>query len=365
LQCQVQHSSIDRISTLSDEILLFILSLLTLEDAAKTSILSRRWRHLWSFTPTLDFDVKTSSVPLSMSFTGALERALEDQRRNYVRWVDSVIMSHKAYTVEKFRLFFNLTKLHQQRIDEWLRHALARKVRTLELDLTNDCCRKGHEYYQCYTFPYELLRDDSVDFKFLEKLCTHYVNVKCEAVEFFLRNCPRLEHLSICRSGDLKTLKIIRPFPALKRVEISLCHALESFEIRDAGVVYLKYEGKKIRPFVLENVSLLTQLCIEGSLTYSMADVLSLFSSLLPQLEYLRIFNDIGSFSMEESELFYSGAKLTNLKELVVKYWAGSEHSWLPLANFIRAAPYLDFSKLLHCKLFLIYLILTFLQFLS
>ncbi|GFQ01782.1 probable LRR receptor-like serine/threonine-protein kinase at1g51860 [Phtheirospermum japonicum] len=169
-----------------------------------------------------------------MSFTGALERALEEQRRNYVRWVDSVIMSHKAYTVEKFRLFFNLTKLHQQRIDEWLRHALARKVRTLELDLTNDCCRKGREYYQCYTFPYELLRDDSVDFKFLEKLCTHYVNVKCEAVEFFLRNCPRLEHLSICRSGGLKTLKVIRPFPALKRVEISLCHADAFFIETDA-----------------------------------------------------------------------------------------------------------------------------------
>ncbi|GFP85078.1 hypothetical protein PHJA_000651600 [Phtheirospermum japonicum] len=73
-----------------------------------------------------------------------------------------------------------------------------------------------------------------------------------------------------------------------------------------------------------------------------MADVLSLFSSHLPQLEYLRICNVFGSLSMAESELFYSGAKLTCLKELVVKYWAGSEHSWLPLANFIRAAPYLQ-----------------------
>ncbi|XP_071902891.1 uncharacterized protein [Coffea arabica] len=41
------HSNIDR---LPDDILITILSLLTVEEAAATSILSRRWRYLWMHT---------------------------------------------------------------------------------------------------------------------------------------------------------------------------------------------------------------------------------------------------------------------------------------------------------------------------
>lgn len=45
----------DHISLLSDHILIKILSLLPLVEAAKTSILSKRWRYLWISIPTLDF----------------------------------------------------------------------------------------------------------------------------------------------------------------------------------------------------------------------------------------------------------------------------------------------------------------------
>ncbi|XP_010918826.1 putative F-box/FBD/LRR-repeat protein At4g13965 [Elaeis guineensis] len=45
----------DRISQLPDEILLLILSRLGIQDAAATTILSKRWRHLFYFLPCLQF----------------------------------------------------------------------------------------------------------------------------------------------------------------------------------------------------------------------------------------------------------------------------------------------------------------------
>ncbi|KAK6129378.1 hypothetical protein DH2020_036894 [Rehmannia glutinosa] len=320
--------SIDRISMLPDKILVIILSLLTVEEATKTSMLSHRWRYLWTFIPRLDFDgtsflwkvvsvLKTPDIilviePLDHSVVKSLDTGLDEQRRNYVGWVDKIIALHKGSSIEELRVFFNLTKTHQKHIDKWLKYALDRNLRRLELNLTNESCRISRPYHECYTFPYRLLGDDSIKFKSLEKLLLHYVNVNGETVEFFLRNCPLLEHVSISQSGDLSTLKIVGPFPSFKRLEISLCHQLESVEIRDLDIVNLKYEGKMIH-FILEDVLSLVELYIGGVLTYSM-----------------------------ETELFYKSVKLINLKELVLKFTVASHDSWLPLTNLIRASPYLQ-----------------------
>jgi len=52
---KISTSAIDRISSFSDDILIRILSSLPIEQACVTSILSKRWTHLWCFVPDLDF----------------------------------------------------------------------------------------------------------------------------------------------------------------------------------------------------------------------------------------------------------------------------------------------------------------------
>ncbi|KAG8378303.1 hypothetical protein BUALT_Bualt08G0123400 [Buddleja alternifolia] len=48
----------DRISNLPDTILQYILGSIELKQAVQTSILSKRWKRLWSSLPDLDFDFK-------------------------------------------------------------------------------------------------------------------------------------------------------------------------------------------------------------------------------------------------------------------------------------------------------------------
>uniref|UniRef100_K3ZL28 F-box domain-containing protein n=1 Tax=Setaria italica TaxID=4555 RepID=K3ZL28_SETIT len=58
-----QKSAPDRISALPDELLLHVMYFLTLQEAAQTSLLSRRWQNLWASLMWLNFDAaKFSSM---------------------------------------------------------------------------------------------------------------------------------------------------------------------------------------------------------------------------------------------------------------------------------------------------------------
>ena len=54
---KTNNFDMDQFSELPDDILVPILSVLTLKEEGRTSVLSKRWRYLWTFTTgSLDFD---------------------------------------------------------------------------------------------------------------------------------------------------------------------------------------------------------------------------------------------------------------------------------------------------------------------
>ncbi|CAI9092872.1 OLC1v1028220C1 [Oldenlandia corymbosa var. corymbosa] len=79
---------------------------------------------------------------------------LETSRHNYVEWVNKVLESHNALVLDEFRIRFNLSKSCRYDIDRWLRYAFARRVRRLELDLS-DYARPACGAQ--YDFPHDIL----------------------------------------------------------------------------------------------------------------------------------------------------------------------------------------------------------------
>ncbi|KAH9702660.1 hypothetical protein KPL70_010837 [Citrus sinensis] len=182
----------DRIGELPDDILISILSRLTIDEAARANVLSYRWRYLWrSFTDNYFIPVK---------------------RRNFINLVDAI-----------------LGLLQTKYLQYWIHQRL-------ELDF-NESKKGDHELH---TFsPYS----DTSSFSSLMSLRLTDVDIPEETLHYLLYYCPLLGELRpkvterlmrIRVSGRSLYLKCLEPiwrllciskFPNLKHLEMTLATA--------------------------------------------------------------------------------------------------------------------------------------------
>ncbi|CAI9114688.1 OLC1v1015467C1 [Oldenlandia corymbosa var. corymbosa] len=279
-KCVTNEQQVDRISQLPNEILVDILSLLTLEDAAKTSVLSKRWIDLWLNVDKLDFDSKKLWKGLEDEDAPDYLRFYASNSRKYVEWVNKVVQSHKATTLDAFRIRFDLTSSFKTDIDNWVHFAYARRVHMLDLDFSG---YDGVGYCIVYNFPNDLLGLSFVNssapplsnsygndinsgatsfgFKSLRTLAFNSVGMSGEVLEFFLHNCPFLESLRVELSDKLENFRVCGPSLALKHLEIMDCFHC-SITVCNTNIVSLKTtQGQAL---VLQNVPMLVDVEIGG-----------------------------------------------------------------------------------------------------
>ncbi|KAK9265572.1 hypothetical protein L1049_012473 [Liquidambar formosana] len=323
----------DRISKLPDEILVTILSRLTIEEAGRTSVLSHRWEYLWTSITVLNFDVSNFDVSEILSEDTRLgKRVLEIERSRYVCWVNQVLKSHLGPTIEEFRIVFDLTD--RCNIDSWIKFAIERNVQRLELDLLVFHGRRS-QMKQWYTFPTQCLGFAS--FKSLTALQLKHVKVTEVVFNYFLSNCPFLEQLCVIYSSDLVNIKVAGPSLKLKYLEICHCARLESIEISAKDLVSFKYDGKKIR-IEFKNVPCLVEVLFGPHFSDLIIHNFSEFSGWLSHLKTLKL-----ALAFEHYQQVFSPKfpVLQNLKHLELKIYSCGRKSLLPCMSLIKACPFL------------------------
>ncbi|KAK1323967.1 putative F-box/LRR-repeat protein [Acorus calamus] len=220
----------DRITALPDNIICSILSLLSMRDAVRTSVLSSKWRYLALFYPNLSFE---SNNILGNRFSIERFDVLDDNERiefrlkkklNFVKAVDQ-FFALRPYGVKmkSLRICLSLDVDHASHLDQWIEFAFSSDIESLHLALRESMFNKpGRENY----------KGDLINFSFAKVEQVKNIGFDCEGycprwIKYAFTNMPpllpRLESLNLF-SHEIRTEFIPDYFPQftyLKKLEVT------------------------------------------------------------------------------------------------------------------------------------------------
>ncbi|KAK8633650.1 hypothetical protein V6N13_014492 [Hibiscus sabdariffa] len=209
----------DRISELSDDVLVKILSFLPSEEAVlKTSFLSRRWKQLWESLPVsfnLDGLMAVHNGAYAISFDDSKNcrrKQAEDlkiERCKFVGLVNDVLIAHQGSTIDELVL-----------LGPWF----AALYRQMDRDCNEKEGQKAGTGFSgmYYLFPQKCF----CGIEFLTSLCLKHAGVSDVVTNWILSNCPMLESLHIEGSPLLRDPKVSGSSLRLKHLHISKAFAL-------------------------------------------------------------------------------------------------------------------------------------------
>ncbi|KAK9285578.1 hypothetical protein L1049_024773 [Liquidambar formosana] len=253
-----------------EDVLLHILSFLPTIDAVRTSLLSRKWRNLWSSIPSLYFSYDLfppSSSPSATcrSFADSVDRTL--------------ILRYPHSPILKLRLDFDFKDyLYTSHIDSWIRYAINHNAVELDLDFFID--RKYHTVetqHFSYDFPFAALRTGRVrvlklchcdlylpnnmptePFPSLRSIFLDQIPLTDEMVSDLIIGCPNLESLTLEHCYAMKDLKIRGS--KIKELYLRYFYCDEaSLEIACPNLRLLNMKAFEVGKYSLKNSSALVE----------------------------------------------------------------------------------------------------------
>lgn len=286
------------------------MSRLTIEEGAKITTLSHKWKKLWVYFPGI-FNFDDSSSIVTIEDIDKLSRSYPETSSRFVSWVTHVVEQHLGPSIQEFKVIFDLDDGYQCQIDKWVVFALAKQAKSLVLDLNPEPLRKQIRD-QMYTLPLKccmpLHNLSSTKTKHgLKTLNLRHVNITTQVLDCFLCSCPFLENLHL-------------------RWSISLT----SLHLRNA--------------FLLSEVTVGGN-CNEEPIDYAFHALSEYYS----QLKYLRVMtklytNEVATIlqDLQLNVVIPPVSNLTRLKHLVLTIYARKTQSLLGWMTLLEASPVLQ-----------------------
>ncbi|ONI30722.1 hypothetical protein PRUPE_1G269300 [Prunus persica] len=342
-----EYNLVDRLSELPDDVLVSVLSLLSLKEATSTSILSKRWQYVWPSTMALDFDAKFFDDEVYQNFIQLQPALREQESLRYVNWVNHVVEQHRGPSIERFRVCFDIDSSIDKDLhlfDCFTRnraYSFPHKLLCLEKESAFKLKHLDYEIPSLHSSQY------NIGFEFLKVLHFQFVDVTGEVLEHILYNCPVLERLTVSfATKSLVKLGVVGPSIALKYLAIKWC-TLESIEIRDAKLVSFIYEGDATN-LLLSNVPFLVEVTISEGIACNFLEEsyfpcrsielpFTQLSCCLSQLEIFMLDIDLAVYNWD-----YVFPVLANVKHLELTVKANYDMNLFHLTSFMKASPLLQ-----------------------
>lgn len=220
----------DKISTLPEEVLIYILSLMSTRDAFRTSLLSSRWENLWASVPNLSF------CPTDGNTEGW---TIEDLNPVYMNFIDRILLLHNS-DINKFHL--NCTpQIDSFRVHAWINTVVKRNVREITFSTVyGENQPFPISLFTCKTL--EILKLDiylhlnvpsTVHFPCLKVLHVTLTAPSKDLTEKLFCSSPVLEELKFIVLGDSGKLIYNIFSPSLKKLSIEIrTNRLEGYDSR-------------------------------------------------------------------------------------------------------------------------------------
>ncbi|KAL6641969.1 hypothetical protein ACP70R_020150 [Stipagrostis hirtigluma subsp. patula] len=343
------------IQSLPEDIVLRIVSKLSLKEAAQTSVLSSMWRQAWTYHPNLYFGIERvlgNNAKRRVMDSSLTNRMLATNK--FIQRVDAILKNHWGTQVNKLAVKFGLSMEQANHIDRWVSFAITSKARIVTLNFSPN--RSPYDSNN-YDFPFQLfdgrngsslqaLRLDSVSLNPPLDFCG-FANLKALALDFvtvwqdlqhLLSKCCVLEWLSIRMCSRLSYLRVPEPLCRLQFLCVQDC-AFRNIEFNAPNLTTFEYRGPPTLMNFKECWKLKTT-TIRLNVKHTLKHVLTGIPSMLPHVENLCAELLIGT---EMFGFTQSPHKFVRLRHLAMKlnFWGGT-NSVFQLAYLFEAAPLLE-----------------------